>query len=52
MADKDFRIGLDALERIAHVPREEQVEEQSEPDTRPDLSGTDLPGNVRPFAAG
>ena len=33
-------------------PLEEQVEEHSEPATRPDLCGTDLPGNVRPFAAG
>ena len=47
-----YRITLDALERSAQVPLAEQVEGQAEPRAADELSGTDLPGGLRPYAAG
>lgn len=44
----EFRVSLAALQRSAQVPREDQVEEQAEPDTRPELNVHELP----PYAAG
>ena len=47
-----YRITLDALQRSAQVPLAEQVDEQAEPRAAAELSGTDLPGGLRPYAAG
>lgn len=47
-----YAVTYDELERRAHVPREDQVEETDVTPPVPDneLSAGHLPGNVRPFA--